>query len=275
MKWFRHFTNASSNNKLTKVRMRYGAEGYAIYWYCLELIAGDLGEADDINFDLKHDAEVIGFNLKIDQLKVEEIMKYMVSINLFGQDNGVISCIKLAKYLDKKNTRNQYIHNIIDKVKGSDSVADKHEIVADKSGQIGTNPARREEIRLDKNIKPIDTQVSNVRNDEPVHDLPARLQIPFCPHKEILSLYAEHLPMGIQPRSWDGARASALKTRWKENEKRQSVEWWGDFFVYISQSDFLTGKASSKDRRPFEIDLPWILKAENFNKIIDGKYENK
>ena len=97
MKWFKHFTNASANNKLTKVRMRYGAEGYAIYWYCLELIAGDLGEAEEITFDLKHDAEVIGFNLKIDQLKVEEIMKYMVSIDLFGQSNGVISCIKFSQ----------------------------------------------------------------------------------------------------------------------------------------------------------------------------------
>jgi len=131
--------------------MRYGADGYAIYWYCLELIAGDLGESDEITFELKHDAEVIGFNLKIDQMRVEEIMKYMVSINLFGQSNGVISCIKLAKYLDKKNTRNAYIHSIIDKCKTDEDVADKHEDVADKSGQIETNRARLDKIRLDKN----------------------------------------------------------------------------------------------------------------------------
>lgn len=113
MKWFKHFTHASSNNKLTKVRMKYGCEGYAIYWYCLELIAGDLGEKEDINFDLKHDAEVIGFNLKIDQIRVQEIMSYMVNINLFEEAEGVISCIKLAKYLDVKLTRNQSIKNII------------------------------------------------------------------------------------------------------------------------------------------------------------------
>ncbi len=117
MKWFKHFTNASANNKLTKVRMRYGAEGYAIYWYCLELIAGDLGESKDINFDLNHDAEVIGFNLKIDQLRVEEIMKYMISIGLFAEINGVISCIKLAKYLDIKTTSNESIKKIINSVK--------------------------------------------------------------------------------------------------------------------------------------------------------------
>lgn len=266
MKWFKHFTNASSNNKLTKVRMRYGAEGYAIYWYCLELIAGDLGESDEITFDLKHDAEVIGFNLKIDQVRVEEIMKFMVSIDLFGQANGVISCIKLAKYLDKKNTRNQYIHSIIDQAKDSDPVADNCANVADKSGQIVTNPARGEEIRLDKNKTTIDTNVSIAGNEN---------QIPGCPHQEIINLYAKHLPMGLQPRTWDGQRAALLKTRWRESKKRQDLPWWDSFFAYIAKSDFLTGRTSSRDRKAFEIDLPWILKAENFKKIIDGKYENK
>jgi len=271
MKWFKHFTNASANNKLTKVRMRYGAEGYAIYWYCLELIAGDLGEADEITFELKHDAEVIGFNLKIDQLRVEEIMKYMVSIDLFGQSNGVISCIKLAKYLDKKNTRNQYIHSIIDRVKCSEDVADNHANVADKSGQIETNPARLDKIRLDKNNS-IDTKVSIVMNEDYVQDVAPSKNIPLCPHQEIIALYTKHLPMGIQPREWDGARAATLKARWREKPKRQDLGWWEGFFKHASESKFLTGQVSSKDRSAFEITLPWMLKSENVKKIIEGVY---
>jgi hypothetical protein len=166
MKWFKHFTNASTNNKLSKLRMRYGADGYAIYWYCLELIAGNLGESDEINFDLKHDAEVIGFNLKVDQIRVEEIMNYMVSVDLFNESDGVISCIKLAKYLDKKNTRNAYIHEIIDKTKELErieGVADKSGHVADKSGQNATNPARLDKNRLDKNRK--DIKEKNIKKE--------------------------------------------------------------------------------------------------------------
>lgn len=117
MKWFKHYTSAHDNNKLTKVRMRYGAEGYAIYWYCLELIAGDLGEQESINFELKHDAEVIAFNLKVDTLKVEEVMRYMVQIGLFEEIDNIITCLKIAKYLEKKTTRNKTIHKIIDTAK--------------------------------------------------------------------------------------------------------------------------------------------------------------
>ncbi len=114
MKWFKHMTDAHDSNDLTKVRVRYGADGYAVYWYCLELIAADLGERNNITFELRHDADVIGHNLKIDAAKVEEMMRYMVKIGLFEQAGGIVTCLKLAKYLDKKSTRNETIHRIID-----------------------------------------------------------------------------------------------------------------------------------------------------------------
>ena len=114
MKWFKHMTDAHDGKDLTKVRIRYGADGYAIYWYCLELIAADLGASDKITFELRHDAEVIGHNLKIDSARVEEIMRFLIALELFEQSSGTITCLKLAKYLDKKSTRNITIHKIID-----------------------------------------------------------------------------------------------------------------------------------------------------------------
>lgn len=107
-------TDAHDGKDLTKVRIRYGADGYAIYWYCLELIAADLGASEKITFELRHDAEVIGHNLKIDSARVEEIMRYMIALELFEQSSDTITCLKLAKYLDKKSTRNTTIHKIID-----------------------------------------------------------------------------------------------------------------------------------------------------------------
>lgn len=135
MKWFKHMTDAHDSNDLTKVRARYGAEGYAIYWYCLELIAGELGTSEKITFELRHDAEVIGHNLKIDAAKVEEIMRFMVQLGLFEQTGSLITCLKLAKYLDKKSTRNTKIHEIIDiAVKLSANVPDVSVVVPDKPG---------------------------------------------------------------------------------------------------------------------------------------------
>jgi hypothetical protein len=131
-------TDAHDNNDLTKVRMRYGADGYAIYWYCLELIAGDLGTEEKITFELRHDAEVIGHNLKIDSTMVEEIMRFMVGLGLFEQSGNVVTCLKLAKYLEKKSTRNSFIHAVIDKASSlSATLPDKSGTKPDISGPFG------------------------------------------------------------------------------------------------------------------------------------------
>ena len=96
-----------------------------------------------------------------------------------------------------------------------------------------------------------------------------------CPHAEIIKLYKKNLPESIHPRTWNGARMTALKARWRESSDRQNLDWWNKFFNYISKSDFLMGRTSSHNRDPFEIRLDWIVKKNNFDKIIDGCYENR
>ena len=96
-----------------------------------------------------------------------------------------------------------------------------------------------------------------------------------CPHQAIIDLYHQTLPSGRQVRIWNDTRKAKLRARWKEDPKRQSAEWWGKFFSYIAESDFLTGKTASTNRPPFELDLEWIVTPANFVKIIEGKYHRE
>ena len=97
----------------------------------------------------------------------------------------------------------------------------------------------------------------------------------FCPHNDIIALYAKKLPMGTQVREWTAARQQMLKARWREKPDRQSLDWWEHFFGYVAESDFLTGKVSSRGSSPFTVSLPWLCKSENFAKVLEGTYENK
>lgn len=103
MKWFKHQSDARNSLKLRKVRRKYGGDGYAIYWFCLEAIAYDV-DKDNLTFDLKEDSETIGFELNIQEKRVEEIIRYMVEIGLFESSNNVITCLKLAESIDKSMT---------------------------------------------------------------------------------------------------------------------------------------------------------------------------
>lgn len=95
-----------------------------------------------------------------------------------------------------------------------------------------------------------------------------------CPHGEILALWTDVLPEATQPRIWTETRKKSLRSRWREDETRQELDWWRSFFGYIKQSDFLMGRVSGGSGKPFSIDLEWVCKESNFVKIIEGKYHN-
>ena len=70
-------------------------------------------------------------------------------------------------------------------------------------------------------------------------------------------------------------RQQLLRKRWSEKPERQSLDWWREFFGYVSASDFLMGRANSNGREPFDCDLEWLVRPKNFVKVIEGKYENR
>ena len=43
------------------------------------------------------------------------------------------------------------------------------------------------------------------------------------------------------------------------------------FFAYVSRSDFLTGRSGKWTN----CDLGWLMKADNFAKVVQGNYENR
>lgn len=99
--------------------------------------------------------------------------------------------------------------------------------------------------------------------------------VPPCPHLEIIEAYHRLLPMGrrVNAELWNGTRASHLKARWRENPKRQTLDFWERFFAYIAESKFLTGKIPPPPgRTPFELSLDWIVNPTNFAKIHEGAY---
>lgn len=100
MKWFKHDSNASHDAKLKKLIIRFGLEGYGLYFYCLEAVARSV-EPHNLTFELEHDAEVIGHEVGLHPDRVEEIMKHIIEAGLFENDGGRITCLKLANRTDE------------------------------------------------------------------------------------------------------------------------------------------------------------------------------
>jgi len=103
--------------------------------------------------------------------------------------------------------------------------------------------------------------------------------LPDCPHQKVIELWGKILPQLPQPLAWRGQRVEHLKTRWRElaaehhwPDQQAGLKFFAKVFRFVGQSRFLTGQKTGKDGRAFTAELPWVVRPENFLKVIEGKY---
>ena len=122
--------------------MKYGVEGYGLYFYCLELIAREV-TSRKYTFELEHDSELIAYNLKMDSKKVEEILIYCVNQGLF-EINGenIITCFNMLKRLDDSTSKSPEIKKLIE-----------NSNFRKNSELVGKTPSRIEKKRIEENKK--------------------------------------------------------------------------------------------------------------------------
>ena len=153
-------------------------EGYGLYWYCLECVARNV-ENHNLTFELEEDAELIAADTGIHHERVEEMMRYMISLHLFEASEGRITCLKMASRAD------EYTQKLI-----------RNQVVMLSSGQtpdsVGTKSLLREENRTEQK------EQNNNKNDD----------AKFFKMKELSALASKYL-------GWNGSlnqgRAESLR----------------------------------------------------------------
>lgn len=109
--------------------------------------------------------------------------------------------------------------------------------------------------------------------------------LPACPHLELIDLFGRLCPELPQPKPelWEGKAADHMRARWKwvltakrrngeryATTREQALDWFSRFFGYVAKSDFLMGRSGD-----FACSLQWLMKSENFAKVVQGNYENR
>ncbi len=140
---------------------------------------------------------------------------------------------------------------------------------------------RSTDVQLTNNQEPLTNNqepVTILKPEEPKGSLSGSL--PTCAHKEVIDLFHKTLPELPEVRIWNKTRESLLKARWRETATRlewkstqDGLEYFEKLFNWIRQSKFLMGKVNPKPgQRAFECELEWILRPQNWAKLIEGKY---
>lgn len=104
MKWLKHQTDSRNDLDVQIILEEYGAEGFGVFWLCLELVASQ-GE----NYQIKKQKDWLKYISKlskIDQKRTEEILHRLASIGLVDKkslNRGHLHVPKMSKYADEYN----------------------------------------------------------------------------------------------------------------------------------------------------------------------------
>lgn len=124
------------------------------------------------------------------------------------------------------------------------------------------------------------------KTSDAAHRKPATAsQGPDCPHEKLIGLYHELMPTCTKLEKLTPARRALIRARWLDEAKpnrdkhrgyttaEEGLAYWRRFFGWCGESKFLTGNAPGRNGgAPWVASLPWLMKAENFAKAIEGTY---
>lgn len=122
-----------------------------------------------------------------------------------------------------------------------------------------------------------DPPPSAALNDDPplAADAADSVQTTRVPYQRIVDLYHELLPMAPRVRKLTAARQAQIRARWRAGEL-PDLATWADYFGYVAESRFLTGRQDpGPGRRPFVADLEWLIRESNFVKVWEGRYHGR
>lgn len=185
---------------------------------------------------MEHDARLIARNVGLGVQQVEDMMKHMIKLGLFESNCGVVSCLKMAKRLDKSMTSNPEMRQIIGDIKNNshDFPSNNHDgVMQDKTS-------------LEENKKLV------TRDD-------------------VFNLWIKYFPHHTKPipSRWNGTqRDKDFLKRLGENEKHQTAEFWEWFISGAAKIDWYNRKESKH-----WFNLGWIMKRSNFDKILEQANE--
>jgi hypothetical protein len=106
MRWFKHLSNASEDEKLSEILDLFGAEGYGIYWIICEKIAFlmDKTPRTSARYSVKKWSKFCGKSPKVLRKFLEtfqELSLFKIEICKKNSDFLIIECPNLLKYRDE------------------------------------------------------------------------------------------------------------------------------------------------------------------------------
>lgn len=248
------------NRKIKRLLREYGSEGFASYIVVLCDVYRRYGYYTPYDDDFCFDVAVI---LGLHENQVREIIQACCEIGLFDEETfqryQILTSVGIQERYQEvcKRSRNQIREDILLIPKTGNFVT-KTEVFVNKTPVYATKITQKEKDKEKEN---------EIQNEKEKEDLSLSL-VPFDA-ESFLNEVMEYFNTTFQGKLPSIAkltfpRANAVLSRQKEF----GANGIWKMFENVKQSPFLYGE----NNKEWKADFDWLFKAENFIKVLEGKY---
>ena len=175
------------------------------------------------------------------------------------------------KIITSKSTNKFTVYTIVNYGQYQDNeVATNHQ-----TNQQSTNnqPTTNQQLTTIKELKHLSIKELNTTAMSSPAEKPPKTDA--VQYEEIVNLYHQTLPMCPKVVMLTTKRKGQIAARWKSGNL-PDLTTWKEYFEFVSQSDWLTGKVDpSPGRKRFVADLEYLTNESNFVKVAERKYHGK
>jgi hypothetical protein len=257
MKWLRFYTEILDDPKMRALDDLQ----YRLFTYMLGVAAEC--ERDGLIPLLTKD---LAWRLRYPPEDVERTIQKLKSLNIVKRNGSGIEFINWGKRQYQSDNVNERVRRFRTKQKQNNVTF--HATLPETLHETDQN--RTEQNRAEQNNTiPKGMVVSSKAEDAKSSSQKAPLPDPLeCPHQAIIDLYHMYLPECTRVKKWTEERQKNLRTRWREDPRRQNLDWWQQYFLNVRQCFWF-----SEDRKGnWKPDLEWLVKKGNLIKLIEGRY---
>ena len=260
--WLKLKEDFFKRNDIRVIESMDNGKEYVLFYLklLLESISheGILRFSDTIPYSEKMLSTITNTNVDI----VRSALKVLKELNLIEiYDDKTLYMSEINKMIGSENSSAERVRRFRERNKTSQ--CDKIALQCNGEALQSNTSALHCNIEIEKEID-IEKELELER------DKPAAVEknSESCLFTEIKRLWNEICVSYPQLQDIEGARKKAVSERW---EQHKSLDTFRELFEKAEASDFLKNASN----RGWKADFDWLMKADNFEKALSGKYDNR
>ena len=255
--YFSHDYNARNDIKIKRLIIQHGYQGYGLYWALVE----DLYQNANA---LPLDYDCIAYDLRVSSDVIASIIN---DFDLFEVDDDTFGSLSIQRRLDKRNEKSRKARRSAMKRWGDDANASNIDANASEFDanamrhEINRNAIKESKVKESK-VK--DKRDTNVSLSDAVHPTHEKID-----YEAVINFFNDETKgvFGKVMYPINKKRKEAIRARINDFGKDK----FADMIRKASRSDFLKGDSNNG----FVAKFDWMIRPSNFQKIIEGNYDNK